>query len=241
MPALGPGVLALGATVLLEHDTRLDVRLQVERAGPAQPARVYREHHEQSTLTREADGFVVGWQRDHHVVDQPGHQHDQELPVSGHRYRVDARGVTRLDGALSEAERDIVAGVDLLTLLPTLRAMVPEGSTGPASPVFAALIEEAPGAGRLVEGTVTNRGWQPCGPAQCLVLGLDLLLESEGESAPGHEVWVQAHGTGELWLGEDGLARRFAVAGPVTVRATGPGLTTTGDGTFSVRTELTYR
>jgi hypothetical protein len=230
------------ATVLMsEHRTSIDVELDVTLLGTHHVRKLQRRHHQQSELTTNASGFTVTWSANRHQALEPGHQHDRVLPVVGHAYAVHRTDVTRLDGPATEAELAIVRQVAVPDQLAAIRAMLPDqlvlGETVTAGPLFAGILDEAPGDPRVVSGDLTLTSVENGTATWAMVLH----LQSRGTDDKGTQIQTDARGTG--WLGVQvatGRTTRLELAGDLHVAASRADLSTTGSGRFSTRTTLGY-
>ncbi|MCO4747585.1 MAG: hypothetical protein KC912_22480 [Proteobacteria bacterium] len=241
----GDGTVPPGTAITSRQQTTLQLRLDVELPTGLLVRSIYRHHTQHSEVQVDEAGFTVRWTENHHRAREPGYRHDRDLEVLGPTYRVDD-AIRREDGrALSEAERDIVGQVDVLSLLPTLRQMLgaePQvGVSMPAGPMFAGMMSDAPGQGSVVSGIVTlvevvDREGRDCGR-----VALDLVLRAEGEDTRGAHVITDFVATGEAWIEvETGWTRHFEVSGDVAVTATRSDLSTTGVGRFHTSTVLDF-
>ncbi len=238
---LGDATLPEGTRVRSEHVTTLDLTLDVTLLGTHREREVIRRHEQTSELRVTDDGLQLTWSENRHRALEPGHQHDRVLPVVGHTYRMHDGEVSRTDGGVpTDEERAIVGQVQLPEQLKGIRSMLGTPSTGdvlPAGPMFAGVLDEAPGTPELVDGTLTLEGVRE-GDAHFAV---ELRLRSEDTDEKHTRIVTEAVATGRLVVDvATGRTERFALQGTVAVTADRPGLETRGQGTFTSITTLDF-
>lgn len=244
--SFGPAVLADGTRVVQDHRTSLDLPLDVTLLGTRSERHLERTHVQTCSLVVDGDATLLRWSENRHRATEPGHAHDRVLPVVGPTYRVMPSGPSREDGLpMSDEEASIVGAMRLPEQLARVRAMLGDGvdvgHTVPAGPLFAGILDDAPGEPSLVSGSLRLERVIHEGSAEVGVFAVDLALRSDDLDAKGTRITTEARATG--WLHVEvasGLARLLDLEGTVTVEAVRTGLHTTGSGTFHTRTALSY-
>jgi hypothetical protein len=193
----GSGVVPVGATVTLEHNTRFELGLDVALFGTRSQQRVERVHDEVAVLRRLPDGFEVTWSVNRHRAVEPGHEHDRVLPVLDGPYR-SVGGV--VDGATEEAAA-IVGQLSVFEDLAALRALLGSelepGDRVPAGPLFAGMITEVPGDPD-VQGSLVFRGLDGTGAVGRFDVELELTATGVGPRAATVHTVVEGAGVLEV-------------------------------------------
>lgn len=218
--ALGPATVPLGESVAVSQDTTLELELHIEVGGRAFDRTIDRAHRQRFVVAPREDGWEIRWRDNRHLVFEPGHQHDRQLVELGHTYAV----------APGQDPGPVVSGQDLLGAMLRVRALFGDasevGDVFPADPMFAGLLDDAPGTPELLSGTVTVSALDDAE----LVATVVLSLRADGER-DGAQVTTTAELRGSLLLDvPTGRVRFFEVMGPVRVLAIRAGLRTTGEG-----------
>lgn len=238
--AIGPATLPEGKPFRVRHETTLHLPLQVRLAGTLPYVRpVERQHLEEFSIVHEAGSLLATWHVDRQRILEPGFEADRALPVVGRTYRVRGERITREDGSQpDDAELDTVRQLAFAEQQQAIRAMLGDrpavGDVLPAGPVFAGILDPAPGDPELIAGQIHYAHAEE-GRAHFTVT---LHLRSVGDER-GASVQTDLHLHGELVVRErSGLTERLSLQGELVVEARRPGLQTTGRGTYTSTTTV---